>query len=489
MTIIVNSTNLYGAWKLGNGWKPVTITEICHFIAIIIFMSVVKQPEMCSYWYSTTEHADVFGREFVKNLMGRDRFTLIWGSIHFIDVTGLDKEGRKEASKKDGFYLVRPFLDMIRESCERYCLPGRGLSIDEMCIWFKGRHRCRCFNPNKPEKWHLKFYNMNDPDTGYCMNFIPYQGKDEQLPEGISATLWPVRKLTENRDLWFKNRTIATDNWYTSMKVVKLCFDRGFHFVGTCKTNVSGIPKHGLLPKKVERGTMVVHRAEIDGRDNKKYPVYFTGWFDNRPVYVLSSFEVRIDKVVRKVKAAKEPYHEKELAFPTAIGVYNRLMGGTDAGDQKAVYYRYEHQTRKWPHRIFTHMLNFCIVNAHILYCWQNPKITLLEFTIRVMKSLATVGQVEEEVEEVKEVIKAPKPDKKMYSKTAVLDVGVTQNRMNPNLGHYPISSVKRAICGCCGVRTTLKCGECDQNLCTNGKGLENCFWRWHNLISPTKEG
>ena len=319
------------------------------------------------------------------------------------------------------------------------------------------------------------------------MNFLPYQGKDEQLPAGISATLWPIYKLTEDPELWFKDRTLATDNWYTSMNVVMLCINRRFHFVGTCRKNVSGIPKHGLLPTTAVRGTMKVHRAEIDGNDSKKHPVFFTGWFDNKAVYVLSTFQVRIDAVIRKVKAGNDPYHEKQLAFPTAIGVYNKLMGGTDAGDQKAVYYRYEHQTRKWTHRIFTHMLNFCMVNAHILYCWRHPKITLLEFTILVMKSLASIGQVEEVVEEVEEVKEVPEVKKGLYNKTKLTDESTKAVRLDPSLKHYPVGGNKQARCPCCDKRRHTKCGVCDQALCIDGQMHENCFWRWHNLLVPHK--
>jgi len=42
--------------------------------------------------------------------------------------------------------------------------------IDEMAIAFKGRHRCKRYNPNKPDKWHLKSYCLNDSETGYHWN-------------------------------------------------------------------------------------------------------------------------------------------------------------------------------------------------------------------------------------------------------------------------------------------------------------------------------
>ena len=490
---IVTCTNLYGAWKHGNKWKAVTPTTIYHFIAIIMYMGLVWQPQMDSYWQKSAEHADIFGSPWVQNIMGRDRFKGIFSCLHFIDVTEMTKDQRTAASKADGFYLVKPFLDAIKIACKLYCLAGRGLSIDEMCVWFKGRHRCRCFNPNKPEKWHLKFYNLNDPTTGYCMNFHPYQGKDEELPEGLSATAFPVWKLTEDAELWHMKRTLATDNWYTSMEVVKLCCDRGFYFVGTVRTNKSGLPKKGMLPKKCDRGHMIVHKTVVFAGGEDK-PVWFTGWFDNKEVYLLSTFPVQYDEIMRKVKAqdhgkkkGKIGFHEVKLDFPTSIWAYNKLMGGTDQGDQKAVYYRHEHQTRKWPHRIFTHFLNLCMVNAHILYCWQHPKITLLEFTLRVMKALAAEGQEEEEVEVEEVAVEPPKPVKVRYNKTKLVEENTTNIRLDHSLGHYPAKSAKRAHCPCCGVLATTKCVVCDVVLHMDGEGHENCFWRWHNMLAPLK--
>lgn len=492
--LIVVNTNLYGAFQLGNVWKPVTPTIIHNFISIFIYMGMVRQPEMDSYWYKTAEHTDIFGREWVQKRMGRDRFYQIWRCLHFIDVTQLSQQQRTGCSKVDGYYLVRPFLDLIRVACELYCLPGRGLSINEMCIRFKGRHRCRCFNPSKPEKWHLKFYNLNDPPTGYVINFLPYQGKDELRPEGISATEWPVYKLTEAAELWFKDRTVATDNWYTSIPVVQLCLRRGFHFVGTVRVNKSGLPQKGMIKGNPERGYMLVHRTSIDPGNGKQHDVFFTAWNDNKHVHVLSTFEVRKDTVIRKVKEENlgkkkgiVPFHSKELDFPTTIKVYNRLMGGTDMGDQKAVYYRFQHQTRKWPHRIFTHMINLCMVNAHILHRWEGGKMTLLEFTVSVMKSLAAAGKADEVEIEEEEVEKIPPPAKKVYNMTKLVDEATTKMRRDHSLGHYPFKSSKQDRCPCCSQKTTVRCAVCDVPLHIDGEGHENCFFRWHNFINPKK--
>ena len=62
-----------------------------------------------------------------------------------------------------------------------------------------------------------------------------------------------------------------------------------------------------------------------------------------------------------------------KLPRPSAVENYNKVMGGTDLGDQLGSYYRFEHQMTKWPHRIFTHFMMLAAVNAHILRNWTFP--------------------------------------------------------------------------------------------------------------------
>ena len=57
--------------------------------------------------------------------------------------------------------------------------------------------------------------------TGYLLNFFMYRGKDEHRPPGMSATLWPVVKLTQPTDFHNMGYYIATDNWSTSLDTVQ----------------------------------------------------------------------------------------------------------------------------------------------------------------------------------------------------------------------------------------------------------------------------
>ena len=56
---------------------------------------------------------------------------------------------------------------------------GRDLSFDEGCFPYKGRVHFCCYNPSKPNKWHLKFFEVSDARTGYVVGFDVYTGKNK----------------------------------------------------------------------------------------------------------------------------------------------------------------------------------------------------------------------------------------------------------------------------------------------------------------------
>ena len=109
--------------------------------------------------------------------------------FHWENVLSFTAEERRLKSKNDPFWRVTAgYCDKLAANFFDYYQPGQMMDIDEMAIYFKGRHKCRCYNPNKPEKWHFKAYCLNDAETGYLLHFKLYAGKSEVRPNGMSAT-------------------------------------------------------------------------------------------------------------------------------------------------------------------------------------------------------------------------------------------------------------------------------------------------------------
>ena len=60
-------------------------------------------------------------------------------------------------------------IDVVTDLCD----------VDELCIGFKGRHKCKCYNKDKPNKWRFKAFCVNDSVTGCLFDFYLYGGKNE----------------------------------------------------------------------------------------------------------------------------------------------------------------------------------------------------------------------------------------------------------------------------------------------------------------------
>ena len=64
-------------------------------------------------------------------------------------------------------------------------------------------------------------------------------------------------------------------------------------------------------------------------------------------------------------------------------------MGGVDKADQLVLYYGYAHRSVNWWKRIFFHMVDLALVNAHILHtATQETKLTQLDFRVAVAEGL-----------------------------------------------------------------------------------------------------
>ena len=396
----VKSTNISGRNR--KEWIDISTKILFSFMAIIFYMGVVRHPEMRSYWSKDEKYR----RNWVGKIMSRDRFTQIWAALHYVDVTTFTEAEKRAKSEADGFWRVAGFVDALAKISGELCHAGRAFDIDEMCIFFKGRHKCRCYNGSKPEKWHFKAFSLNDPTTGYYLNFYLYRGKGELRPHGMSATAYPIFRLLDDSKYHDRWHILATDNWFSSMEVLKICLRRGIHFVGTFRTNKQGIPKHGIYTKSgplkpKARGDMKCHITTIlieRNEETNAHQIYFTAWFDNKEVHMLSSYPVYNGTVVRNSKNKENVYAMLNLSRPSAVKDYNKIMGGTDLGDQLGSYYRFQHQSTKWPHRIYTHFMMLATVNAHILRNWIYPKntLTLKVFLELLMEELSGSNPFEE---------------------------------------------------------------------------------------------
>ena len=494
----LSATNEYAEMVGTKSWKALEEREFLAFIVIIIFMGVVKLPERAMYWQK-----DSFGQDFPRDIISARRFEQILSHWHWIVVPESERAAAKAA---DPFYLVAGFVERMAEISRSYWRLDQFIDIDEMSIYYKGRHKCRCYNPNKPEKWHFKAFCLNDGRTGYLWNYYLYRGASEVREGGWSATAYPIKKLTEpftNLVHKGKNYVMCTDNWYTSFEIAEYLMNTyGIHLIGTIKTNRSGIPKSKIFPEKGrnkrERGEMSMSKTTIDGHD-----YYFTAWMDSRPVHGLSTLPTTKSTVQRKVKERPDaPFRTVLVPRPDMWKWYNHGMGGTDLHDQFNKYYRTTVRCNKWPIRIFTHIITSCVTNAYILFKsfhgYETKDYSLKAFILRIIASMAQNyhdSSDEGEKQEVEsddsdsgsdgEVPQKSEDNKRGdYKKRKELP---DQMRLDTE-GHYARLTRShegqkirdRGSCRLCKAKVSTKCHKCDAYLCIDSTNDPTCFETFH---------
>ena len=100
-------------------------------------------------------------------------------------------------------------------------------------------------------------------------------------------------------------------------------------------------------------------------------------WKNKREVCMLSTFHD--DSVTSKKRRTK--HSGDGIKKPKVVEDYNQYMGGIDKSDQLILYNGFAHRRVKWWERVFFHLLDLCLVNAHILCNIHNSKkLTQLDF-------------------------------------------------------------------------------------------------------------
>ena len=503
------------------GWKDITLTDFKAFLAIIITLGIVKYPTRRIAFYDP-----MLGSPFIQSLgISLEKFERILKAWHYEDYTDYTPAIIANNKKIDAFWPVKRLAVLLAQAFERTFNCGQLITVDEQTIPWKGKHMYKCYNKDKPEKWHLKIQSLNDAVTGYMSNFYLYQGKSEQRPERIPATEYPFHKLLENKEKWHnKNHVVVADNLFTSMGSMKFHIGTGNHHIGTVRTNRKGLPKNKIFSKqgkakasgnnfqerKRKRGDMQQYKTTIDS-----HPVYLVAWQDAKPVHILSTIPTRSTTTNRTGKNSQGQY-EKKIAQPSLIQLYNAGRGGTDSQDQRLSYYRPKVKTVSWIPRVLIHFFTLMIFNAFVIYKWhtkQHKKYSLLDFNKTLMMELAedrynelclveqNIGaHTQDDINDQKQVaqqgeekeddddhhIMPPPPRKRMRRNWMVTDVRRLIGRHDPQkLIREDLNDkhkYERGRCALCKARVPSQCAQCGVFLCLDKTSGEFNHWMtFHN--------
>ena len=396
MLAIANFTNLYAAQNIAKystygdkhgAWLDTGTDEMYYFLAVIIYMGLVRAPSYDRYWSRAPLYSGLWARRFLPS---RDRFLSLLAFLHVVDPAN---ENPQDKLKK-----VRFLYDHVRGMCRNLYQPRRELSIDERMVKSKGRFGFKQYIKNKPVRWGFKLFALCCSVTGYLYDFIVYTGRQNDSVSEHGPLHDVVVQLCEP----FCNQGYKAyfDRFYTSPQLVTTLLNNGIRSLGTCQTNRRGYPQQ---LKNLKAWDKTSKRGDI--RWVRDGALLFIQWKDKRTVSLLSSLHDANDSVVVQRHTKQNGQHVMlNVQQPIAVCEYNEFMGGVDVFDQMIAAYRILRKTKKWWKTLFFDLLDVAVVNAYLLYrehalaagTARKDLLTQLEFRETLVRDLAGIGDNEE---------------------------------------------------------------------------------------------
>ena len=379
-TVLADSTNIYARSKCNQGgrnrcldpthpdyrkhcrlnsWSDASTGDIKMFIAHILIMGLVKKPDLEKYWnMNSKSKVPFFGQYMLRN-----RFQALLWNFHVND----DSHNPPHNSPgHDPLAKLRPFVDMLERNFIYAYQPTKSLSFDEACCPFKGRLRFRVYNPMKPNRFHIKLFQISEASSGYILGFHIYTGKNSSCVSKYSKPLDPdctkttniVLGLLETTNLLDKGHHIYMDNYYTSPKLFSKLYYRETYACGTVRQNRKGLP-------------LSVKKAKLKPLQSvflRSGPILCLKWSGEKkkstkkPVTVLSTIHEANELLTKKKDA-----HGNRIPKPVAVYQYTKNMSGVDISDQYMSFHVALRKSMKWSRKLFFHLFNMLILNSYLL--------------------------------------------------------------------------------------------------------------------------
>ena len=361
----------YGGYGLQ---KPFTIDDMIMFIGILFYMKLFPRGEYRNFWGSQQENK-VLGMGSNASLdqkMSLKRFKALRAALCFNHGVSLADLASDPVAK------VRPLVNLLKQTGERYVDVGRDMAIDESTISCRTRYARRliCFNPRKPGgKFHFKIYMCCCATTWIALNYKLYT-KDSQMEYRLDGVIPAEEIVSFKEDLqhcskirsdvmeilrpfFGTKRIVSTDNYYTSMLLLEGMKLKGLYGRGTVKSGSKHFPKHVMLNKgdKCERGD---YRMGVCVANQ----VLAASWWDGNAVTIISNADSSGKTTVsRAVRMEKEV-----VSAPECIKNYNKNMQGVDRLDQ--IRQRFSiadgHTFRKWHKVLAMAFIDIARCNAYL---------------------------------------------------------------------------------------------------------------------------
>ena len=391
--------------------------------------------------------------------MSRNRFTAILRFLHLANNQADDK------FPPDKLFKVRPLLDIVLPSFLRIYKPGRNLSPDETMVKFNGRIGFKQYMPRKAAKWGLKYFSLNESETGYTCAWKLFTGSQPMPPPrettiAYAATHHPPNLPAQGKvvmdllkGLEHKGHCIYMDNWFNSPALVSKLSQLGFGACGTVRYTTRGIPDFAN-PKKHPM------KRDADPQFYQKAGQLCVVWQDTKRVTLLTNYG-DCSVTTKQIRSKKSSTGYREQKKPSIVNDYNKYMGGCDLAGQLCKYYTHNHRTLKWWKRLFVTILDIFLLNATIVYnsIPTNSRLSGLEFRVKVIEGLLSTWK---------------------YNPAQHANQ-LSCSRPSSQHPHFPGRSGKKRNCVVCSTKfkrrqTRMICKHCNKPMC-----VVPCFEKFHS--------
>lgn len=406
-------------------WQGMSVSSILVFIANLYRMGIYNFDNMDDAW---SEDLNLRSPD-IADSMTKIAFNQHLHTLHFAPTDDSSTTPATGPLRK-----IQSLLDTLLRTFAQGWSPGMNLVIDESCIAYKGHLKMRQYNPKKPAKHHIKVFILCCAETGYCLSFEIYTGKEHYVYDrklGLASDLLINKLLPRLPDgVMHNGHVLYADNWYTTLAFIRLLASRAsIRVVGTTRpgpaTALSKKPdeappinKFPFHPPKdgehMQRGDMhlVEAREPLKAGNEKEFRLLAALYKDSKFVSMMASAHAKrldpADTVSRRVTGCRERVNQPS---PLLLQFYSRLFGGVDMMDQLLKTFEIELHVMRWYMRVFARLLGMVSHNM-----WQIAQNHINSPGINYYSQFASAGA-------------SKRPDRTLFQTTLAQDLQLYAER------------------------------------------------------------
>ena len=220
-------------------WRPVAVSEIYVFLAMVICMTNGKETAMTDYWASHDTNSLGAVYPWTSHMPLR-RFEALWRYLRFCDYS--DFEPQKAPAK--AYLRIEKWSQHIQKTITTFYIPGSSIAVDECVQGFTGKSGLKTTIPNKPTPEGIKIWAV--AEKGILLRWlwhVPGQGAVGIDPatreEDKSRKLTPTQSVVIALIKMLPNASyhVYLDNLFSSPALYKRLREFYIAASGTCRIN------------------------------------------------------------------------------------------------------------------------------------------------------------------------------------------------------------------------------------------------------------